>query len=159
MPCEDGLTAASMSLTEEKSAVTAPQDKVKSTVTDEAAMLWTDDTTAAATRVAGVDDVEPRTTVTTLTSIVVISKMGVARNATAAYTSPPSAASLKQHQRLLARRHLNQSRRQHPRMSPLEAKVVVRSFANQLSGLTAEARMLADEAAFWVESVASLRHQ
>lgn len=67
-------------------------------------------------------------------------------------------ATLKQHQRLLARRHLNLSRRLYPRMSTLEAKIVVRNFYSWLSGVSLEERRLADESVFWEESVASASH-
>jgi hypothetical protein len=68
-----------------------------------------------------------------------------------------TAVALKQRQRLLARRHLNLSRRMHPRMSTLEAKMVVCRFNSCFSVISLDEKRLADEAAFWEESVASLQ--
>lgn len=81
--------------------------------------------------------------------------------AASAYSSGTTGgtATLKQHQRLLARRHLNLSRRVHPRMSTLEAKMVVCSFNTRASGISLEERRLADESAFWEETVASVQKQ
>ncbi|KPI83778.1 hypothetical protein ABL78_7178 [Leptomonas seymouri] len=92
----------------------------------------------------------------------VIMKVAAARVSAvspSSHASSPPTGTVKQRQRLLARRHLNLLRIVHPRMSPLEAQMILSNLNSHLSGLALEERRMAAEEAFWEESLASSQQQ